>query len=97
MNDPSTDNTASLNLANAELACALDMEEDCWRQKEVGSRGGTKNTRFFYSMVNKKRTRNYIWPIQDANLGFIDDQNLFYICPPKSIFFTLARVAQLGR
>ncbi|KAK4389960.1 hypothetical protein Sango_2059300 [Sesamum angolense] len=53
------------NKANAALTNILAMEEDFWRQKTTCKWGdeGERNTKFFHSLVKKKRSRNKIHSI----------------------------------
>ncbi|KAL0407597.1 UNVERIFIED_CONTAM: putative ribonuclease H protein [Sesamum radiatum] len=65
-NDPSDTNLIAMNKATAELTLALSMEECYWRQKSACKwlSEGEKNTKYFHSLVKKKRKNSHIHQIQ---------------------------------
>ncbi|KZV50954.1 hypothetical protein F511_44900 [Dorcoceras hygrometricum] len=60
----------ALNLAQANLAKALHMEEAYWKQKASirWTVEGERNTKLFHNVVNKKRNTNRIHRIWDQGL-----------------------------
>ncbi|KAK4384643.1 hypothetical protein Sango_3039400 [Sesamum angolense] len=62
---PSDANLTDLNRANANLTKLLAMEEDFWRQKATCKwiDEGERNTKFFHSLVKKKRSSSKIHSI----------------------------------
>ncbi|KAL0412317.1 UNVERIFIED_CONTAM: hypothetical protein Slati_3821400 [Sesamum latifolium] len=65
-NDPSDTNLIAMNKATAELTLALSMEECYWRQKSACKwlSEGEKTTKYFHSLVKKKRKNSHIHQIQ---------------------------------
>ncbi|KAL0283420.1 UNVERIFIED_CONTAM: hypothetical protein Sradi_7230400 [Sesamum radiatum] len=65
-NDPSDTNLIAMNKATAELTLALSMEECYWRQKSACKwlSEEKKNTKYFHSLVKKKRKNSHIHQIQ---------------------------------
>ncbi|KAL0450913.1 UNVERIFIED_CONTAM: hypothetical protein Slati_1647700 [Sesamum latifolium] len=59
---PTEANLLEMNRCTAQLQHALSIEEDYWRQKATCRwvLEGERNTRFFHSMVRKKRSRTAI-------------------------------------
>ncbi|KAL0304188.1 UNVERIFIED_CONTAM: putative ribonuclease H protein [Sesamum radiatum] len=59
---PTEANLLEMNKCTAQLQHALSIEEDFWRQKATcrWMLEGERNTRFFHSMVRKKRSRTAI-------------------------------------
>ncbi|XP_012845740.1 PREDICTED: uncharacterized protein LOC105965715 [Erythranthe guttata] len=60
--DRSPENRANLKKATAELTLMLNIEEDFWKQKAAcrWATDGERNSKFFHSLVKKKRCVNRI-------------------------------------
>lgn len=67
--NPLDHNLVSLKKANAELFQALSMEEAFWRQKAAVKwvEDGEHNTKYFHSLVIKRRHRAVIHKIVKEN------------------------------
>ncbi|KAL0462890.1 UNVERIFIED_CONTAM: LINE-1 reverse transcriptase [Sesamum latifolium] len=76
--NPSDNNLITLNKLNAEVIQTLNMESDFWRQKsnckwlELGER----NTKFFHSMVKKKRVKSRIHRILEEDEEITDPDQI---------------------
>ncbi|KAL0445792.1 UNVERIFIED_CONTAM: LINE-1 reverse transcriptase [Sesamum latifolium] len=67
--DPSETNLIALNKSNAVLVHALSLEAEYWKQKSNCKwlEAGKRNTKYFYSLVNKKRLKSRIHIIMKGN------------------------------
>ncbi|KAL0920848.1 hypothetical protein M5K25_007863 [Dendrobium thyrsiflorum] len=99
LSDPSFMN--DLNLAKDNLIKFQDMEETYWKQKASSKliMEGDRNTKYFHSLVSKKKSLNYIKKVRDVNGDWLSDKelldsvvkhfsNIFAINESKSSFFT---------
>ncbi|KAK4415068.1 hypothetical protein Salat_2613900 [Sesamum alatum] len=59
---PTDFNLMHMNRCTTQLTHVLTIEEDFWRQKAACKwvLDGDRNTRFYHSMVQKKRARNFL-------------------------------------
>ncbi|KAL0356484.1 UNVERIFIED_CONTAM: Transposon TX1 uncharacterized protein [Sesamum radiatum] len=64
--NPSEANLIAMNRATAELTFALSVEECYWKQKAACRwlEEGEKNTKYFHSLVKKKKRKSRIYEIQ---------------------------------
>ncbi|KAL2252555.1 UNVERIFIED_CONTAM: hypothetical protein Sindi_0050200 [Sesamum indicum] len=64
--DPTDENLIDMNKATAELTFALSVEECYWKQKAACRwlTEGEKNTKYFHTLVKKKRKQSHIHAIQ---------------------------------
>ncbi|KAL0281700.1 UNVERIFIED_CONTAM: LINE-1 reverse transcriptase [Sesamum radiatum] len=67
--DPSEVNLIALNKSNAVMVQALTMEAEYWRQKSNCKwlEAGERNTKYFHSLVKKKRMKSTIHRIMEGN------------------------------
>ncbi|KAL0293315.1 UNVERIFIED_CONTAM: LINE-1 reverse transcriptase [Sesamum radiatum] len=67
--DPSEANLIALNKSNAVMVQALTMEAEYWRQKSNCKwlEAGERNTKYFHSLVKKKRMKSTIHRIMEGN------------------------------
>ncbi|XP_012846407.1 PREDICTED: uncharacterized protein LOC105966395 [Erythranthe guttata] len=67
--DRSPENRANLKKATAELILMLNIEEDFWKQKVAcrWASNGERNSKFFHSLVKKKRCVNRIHSISHGD------------------------------
>ncbi|XP_012857061.1 PREDICTED: uncharacterized protein LOC105976337 [Erythranthe guttata] len=67
--DRSPENRANLKKATAELTLMLNIEEDFWKQKAAcrWATDGERNSKFFHSLVKKKRCVNRIHSISHGD------------------------------
>ncbi|KAL0294568.1 UNVERIFIED_CONTAM: LINE-1 reverse transcriptase [Sesamum radiatum] len=67
--DPSEANLIALNKSNAVMVQALTMEAEYWRQKSNCKwlEAGERNTKYFHSLVKKKRIKSTIHRIMEGN------------------------------
>ncbi|KAL0298802.1 UNVERIFIED_CONTAM: hypothetical protein Sradi_6540000 [Sesamum radiatum] len=67
--DPSEANLIALNKGNAALVHALSLESEYWRQKSNCKwlEDGERNTKYFHSLVKKKRLKSTIHRILKEN------------------------------
>ncbi|XP_016570806.2 uncharacterized protein LOC107868645 [Capsicum annuum] len=70
-------NRAKLSQSQIELAIRLRKEEDFWRQEARFEwfKDGERNTRFFYVVVKKRRSRLKIQRIQNEEGSWLDNQD----------------------
>ncbi|KAL0291296.1 UNVERIFIED_CONTAM: LINE-1 reverse transcriptase [Sesamum radiatum] len=66
---PSEVNLIALNKSNAVMVHALTMEAEYWRQKSNCKwlEAGERNTKYFHSLVKKKRIKSTIYRIMEGN------------------------------
>ncbi|XP_047259240.1 uncharacterized protein LOC124891567 [Capsicum annuum] len=75
--EPSGVNRANLFRALAELDMQLKREEDFWRKKAGFEwfKDGERNTRFFHTIVKRRRSRLKIRRIQNDEGSWLDNQD----------------------
>lgn len=76
--DPSDANLIAMNRATTVLSQALGMEEAFWKQKAACKwlAEGERNTKFFHSLVKKKRNQNKIHKIQHNGTILIKENEI---------------------
>ncbi|XP_012850055.1 PREDICTED: uncharacterized protein LOC105969825 [Erythranthe guttata] len=76
--DRSPENRANLKKATAELTLMLNIEEDFWKQKAAcrWATDGERNSKFFHSLVKKKRCVNRIHSISHGDLVLTSAQEI---------------------
>ncbi|KAL0401939.1 UNVERIFIED_CONTAM: hypothetical protein Slati_4223800 [Sesamum latifolium] len=67
--DPSEANLIALNKSNAVMVHALTLEAEYWKQKSNCKwlEAGERNTKYFHSLVKKKRVKSTIHRIMEGN------------------------------
>ncbi|KAI0510194.1 hypothetical protein KFK09_010794 [Dendrobium nobile] len=75
--NPLSDNISNLNKAKLKLSALHEQEEIYWQQKATTRFlvEGDRNTKFFHTMYNKKRVKNYIFKILDKDGRILEDEN----------------------
>ncbi|KAI0524306.1 hypothetical protein KFK09_003672 [Dendrobium nobile] len=75
---PSHDNLSSLNCAKDSLVLLQDQEEIFWKQKAnfKFTVDGDRNTKFFHTMANRNKTKNYIHKIVNSDGYTIESEEL---------------------
>ncbi|KAL0300009.1 UNVERIFIED_CONTAM: hypothetical protein Scaly_3063100 [Sesamum calycinum] len=76
--DPSEANLIALNKCNAALVHALSLESEYWRQKSNCKwlEDGERNTKYFHSLVKKKRLKSTIHRIFEENQKISDPDQI---------------------
>lgn len=76
--DPNPLTRMILKKATAELNLILHMEEDFWRQKSAcrWATDGERNTKFFHSLVKRRRCVNRIHSISQGNTVLTSPQDI---------------------
>lgn len=71
------DSRAALNLAQAQLLSKLKLDEDLWAQKAnlKWLKEGDRNTKFFHSVVKKKRQKLCIHKIKNRDGVWLKEKN----------------------
>ncbi|KAL0396352.1 UNVERIFIED_CONTAM: hypothetical protein Scaly_0083600 [Sesamum calycinum] len=72
--DPTEANLITMNRASTRLNRALTLEEDYWRQKAAcrWAVEGERNTKYFHSLVKKKRNKNKVHRIHEGDVIVTD-------------------------
>ncbi|KAI0522535.1 hypothetical protein KFK09_004915 [Dendrobium nobile] len=85
--NPSMENLNNLNSAKVSLVQLQDHEEIFWKQKAnvKFTIEGDRNTKFFYAMANRNRTKNYIHKIVNSDGSTIEAEEL--ICKSGVEYF----------
>ncbi|KAL0290583.1 UNVERIFIED_CONTAM: hypothetical protein Sradi_7046800 [Sesamum radiatum] len=76
--DPSEANLIALNKCNAALVHTLSLESEYWRQKSNCKwlEDGERNTKYFHSLVKKKRLKSTIHRIFEENQEISDPDQI---------------------
>ncbi|KAL0309422.1 UNVERIFIED_CONTAM: hypothetical protein Sradi_5884500 [Sesamum radiatum] len=76
--DPSDELLTAMNKATAELTLALSIEETYWKQKAACKwlSEGERNTKYFHSLVKKKRNQSRIHEIQHNGSILMEQEDI---------------------